>query len=106
MENGNREQGRGNRSWSLGICVVMGCCLGAQAFTLVENGAPKCEVVVAKDAHPATMTAAEELTNWVARITGAEIGVAESGGGGRPTISFALRDEPRLKDTDGYLVEE
>ena len=88
-------------------CLVLGgWCLDAQAFALVENGLPKCGLVVAKDAHPATVTAAEELTNWVAKITGAEIGVAESGGGGRTTISFALRDEPRLKDTDGYLVDE
>ena len=41
-------------------CLVLGgWCLDAQAFALVENGLPKCGVVVAKDAHPATVTAAE-----------------------------------------------
>lgn len=80
------------------------------AFSLVLNGVPQCEVVVPADAHPATVTAAEELTNWVGRITGAGIRlrskVEVEKRGERRTISFALRDEPVLKDTDGYLVEE
>ena len=74
------------------------------AFALVLNGRPACDVVVAKDAHPATQTAAAELTNWVARITGAAMQVKDQGEGKK--IAFLLRDEPRLNDTDGYLVEE
>lgn len=74
------------------------------AFSLAVGGQPACTVVVPEDAHPATVTAAEELTNWVARITGAAIPVASAPR--RPSITFALRDEARLRDTDGYLVEE
>lgn len=74
------------------------------AFSLVVGGQPACTVAVPEGAHPATVTAAEELTNWVARITGAAIPVASAPR--RLSITFALRDEARLRDTDGYLVEE
>ena len=76
------------------------------AFTLVVGGRPACSVVVAPDAHPATLTAAQELTNWVARITGASLPLASAAPQGEPAIVFALRDDARLRDTDGYLVEE
>lgn len=74
------------------------------AFSLVLNGAAQCDVVVPPDAHPATATAAEELTNWVRRITGAALPVV-SAPGRRPSLSFALRDDPAFRDTDGYCVE-
>ena len=76
------------------------------ALALVLNGEPTATVVVEPDAHPATQTAAAELTNWVCKITGAELKVVGRGTGGERTLAFALRDEACLKDTDGYLVEE
>lgn len=77
------------------------------ALSLVLNGTPEAEVVVPASAHPATQTAAVELTNWVFRITGASLPVVEAPDGRmKHTLSFALRDEEVFRDTDGYLVEE
>lgn len=77
------------------------------ALSLVLNGAPEVEIVVPETAHPATKTAAAELTNWVYRIAGAALPVvAAPGGAGMKTLSFALRDASELGDTDGYLVED
>ena len=59
------------------------------AVALVLNGTPTVSVVVESDAHPATQTAAIELTNWVCRITGAELKVVGTGGGVERTIAFA-----------------
>ena len=74
------------------------------AFVLVSGGAPKCSVELCEDAHPATATAAAELTNWVAKITGAELPVVAHTEG--PAIVFALRNDTAFKDSDGYRVEE
>ena len=74
------------------------------AFVLVSGGEPKCSVELCEDAHPATVTAAAELTNWVAKITGAELPVVTHTEG--PAIVFALRNDTAFKDSDGYRVEE
>ena len=72
------------------------------AFVLVSGGEPKCAVELRPDAHPATATAAAELTNWVAKITGAELPVLARAEG--PAVAFALRDDTAFKDSDGYRV--
>lgn len=74
------------------------------AFVLVQSGDPQCEIQMDIDAHPATKTAAVELTNWVAQMTDVALPIVTKTKG--RSISFALRDDPVFQETDGYRVIE
>ena len=49
--------------------------LGAADVALVENGAAKCRIVVADDAHPALKFGAREMAKYLGVATGAKVKV-------------------------------
>lgn len=55
--------------------MVMTVCLRADAFTLVKDGLPSCYISVGPDAAPGVLFAARELSDYVRRMTGAELPV-------------------------------
>ena len=60
------------------LCGVVAA--SAADVTLVEDGAAKCRVVVAEDAHPALKFGAQEIAKYLGVATGAKVEV--NGGSG------------------------
>ena len=63
------------------FCSAVGCCIafaavGAADVALVEDGAAKCCIVVADDAHPALKFGAREIAKYLGVATGAKVEVS------------------------------
>jgi hypothetical protein len=82
------------------------------AVTLVENGAPRAQVIVAGNATVAEKLAADELVRYVRKTTGAELAVRAQRTRGTPAVLIGMSAAPepvrarvaRLA-RDGFLVE-
>ena len=90
------------------ILIVAGSVgsISAMAETfIVKDGQPQAEIVVSKDAPRMTKLAAEELQNYVEKISGAKLPIANAPGKDVPVQIYVGRsaDTDKLKITDEGL---
>lgn len=81
------------------------------ALKLVENGKACAELVIGGSAKPPERFAAEELSKWVEKITGAKLPVVEKALGAKVKVYLSTRhlgkfaqDAEWIADTDGFAV--
>ena len=92
-----------------GIAVALGCglaCWSARAeFVLAERGqTPARTIVIPAEPSPTVKYAAEELRDYVKKLTGTELAVSSDGKGVRIVQDLAMEDRFRLRVADGDLV--
>jgi hypothetical protein len=97
--------------------LVLGCLLGAAvpvlaAVPLVENGAPRADVIVAAHATIDEQSAADELVRYINKSTGAGLAVRAERARGRPAVLIGVSAAPANVRTrlarlgrDGFVVE-
>ncbi len=91
---------------TLTLALVAGAT-ASQSVTLVENGSPRCSIVIPDDATPTIRHASNELAAYLKRISGAEVPiVGEKHAGGPPRIDVGLTRRVRAILPDGFLDEE
>ncbi len=86
------------------FCAVF-CCSGLSAadFVLVENGTPKCEIVLAADATPIQARAASELSAYLGKISGGKAPAVVANKGSLYPITFAVNAKAACAD-EGYIL--
>ena len=85
-------------------------CLGVTGFcaadvVLVEDGAAKCRVVVAEDAHPALKFGAREIAKYLGVATGAKVEVNAAAGLLPVTVRLANGAEAAAHKEDGFTID-
>ena len=82
-----------------------------EALKLVENGKACAELVIGGSAKPPERFAAEELSKWVEKITGAKLPVVEKALGAKVKVYLSTehlgkfaQDAEWIADTDGFAV--
>ena len=78
---------------------------GAEYVALVEDGAAKCRVVVAGDAHPALKFGARELSKYIGVATGAKVEVNGVDGLLPVTVRLASDAERSVLKEDGFTID-
>jgi hypothetical protein len=63
---------------SMALVAILGLAVRAGAVTLVEDGKPKAEIVLAADASPSVRTAASELQRHLEKISGARLPIVNA----------------------------
>jgi hypothetical protein len=63
---------------SIALIAILGLVVPAGAVTLVEDGKPKAEIVLAADASPSVRTAASELQRHLEKISGAQLPIVNA----------------------------
>lgn len=88
------------------IAIIMGGAV-SRPITLVENGSPRCCIVIADDATPTIHHASTELATYLQRISGAEVPiVGESQFEGGTRIDVGLTDRTRTDLPRGCFGDE
>lgn len=91
-------------TWTLAI--VLGAT-AAQPVTLVENGSPRCSIVVPDDATPTIHHASAELAAYLKRISGADVPiVGEECSGSLTRIDVGQTNRARTALPKGFLDDE
>ena len=91
---------------ALTIAIVVGGAV-SEPITLVENGSPRCCIVVPDEATPTIRHASAELASYVKRISGAEVPiVSEDRFDAGMRIDVGLTRRVRASLPDGFLKEE
>ncbi|MDD4016639.1 MAG: DUF4838 domain-containing protein [Kiritimatiellae bacterium] len=78
----------------------------AEAHSLVLNGKARCAVVVKADAEPPLKFGAAELTNYLARVTGAAPEVVNAAAAGRYNVFVGMVSDTELLAAAGVTAAE
>ena len=93
------------------FCSAVGCCIafaavGAADVVLVEDGAAKCCIVVADDAHPALKFGAREIAKYLGVATDAKVEVSAAAAGLLPvSVRLAKGGEAAALKEDGFTID-
>ena len=88
---------------SIGLAFA---AIGADGVALVEDGAAKCRIVVAEDAHSALKFGAREIAKYLGVATGAKVEVNGGGAGLLPvTVRLANDSEKAALKADGFTID-
>ena len=88
---------------TIALIAVLGFAVRAGAVTLVEDGKPKSEIVLAADASPSVRTAASELQRHLENISGAKLPIVASPTEGVPAQVFV--GESEFTKAKGFSLE-
>ena len=91
---------------SAACCCVAFVAIGAADVALVEDGAAKCRIVVADDAHPALKFGAREIAKYLGVATGAKVEVNGGDAALTPvTVRLAKGAETAALREDGFTID-